>query len=37
MLRFALAAVLLLQTALAASISIQLDHGVFKVTGWTAA
>lgn len=34
--KLALAAVLLSQTGLAASISIQLDNGAFKVTGWTA-
>jgi len=34
--RFALAAMLLSQTGVAASVSIQLDNGAFKVTGWTA-
>jgi len=34
--RFALAALLLFQTGVAASVSIQLDNGAFKVTGWTA-
>ena len=34
--RFALAALLLSQTAVAASVSIRLDNGAFKVTGWTA-
>lgn len=34
--KLVLAAVLLSQTGLAASISIQLDNGAFKVTGWTA-
>jgi hypothetical protein len=34
--RFALAALLLSQTGVAASVSIQLDNGAFKVTGWTA-
>src|SRR5262249_32116647 len=34
--RLALAAVLLVQTGLAASVSIQLDNGAFKVNGWTA-
>ena len=33
--RLALAALLLSQTAVAASVSIQLDNGAFKVTGWT--
>jgi hypothetical protein len=33
---FALAALLLSQTAVAASVSIKLDNGAFKVTGWTA-
>ena len=32
--RLALAVVLLSQTGLAASVSIQLDNGAFKVTGW---
>jgi len=32
---FALAALLLSQTGVAASVSIQLDNGAFKVTGWT--
>ena len=34
--RFALAALLLSRTGVAASDSIQLDKGAFKVTGWTA-
>ena len=34
--RLALAALLLSQTGVAASVSIQLDNGAFKVTGWTA-
>ena len=34
--RFALAALLLSQTVVAASVSIQVDNGAFKVTGWTA-
>jgi len=34
--RLSLAALLLSQTAVAASVSIQLDNGSFKVTGWTA-
>ena len=34
--RFALAALLLSETGIAASVSIQLDNGAFKVTGWTA-
>ncbi len=34
--RFALAALLLSQTVVAASVSIQIDNGAFKVTGWTA-
>lgn len=34
--RFALASLLLSQTGVAASVSIQLDNGAFKVTGWTA-
>lgn len=34
--RIALAVMLLSQTELAASVSIQLDNGAFKVTGWTA-
>jgi hypothetical protein len=34
--RLALAALLLSQTVVAASVSIQLDNGAFKVTGWTA-
>ncbi len=34
--RFALAALLLSQAGVAASVSIQLDDGAFKVTGWTA-
>lgn len=34
--RFALAVLLLSQTGVAASVSIQLDNGAFKVTGWTA-
>lgn len=34
--RLALAAVLLSQTGLAASVSIQVDNGAFTVTGWTA-
>jgi len=34
--RLALAALLLSQTAVAASVSIQLDNGAFKVAGWTA-
>jgi hypothetical protein len=34
--RFALAALLLSQTGVAASLSIQLDNGAFTVTGWTA-
>jgi hypothetical protein len=34
--KLALAALLLSQTGLAASVSIQLDNGAFKVTGWTA-
>jgi hypothetical protein len=33
---FALAALLLSQAGVAASVSIQLDNGAFKVTGWTA-
>jgi hypothetical protein len=33
--KLALAALLLSQTGVAASVSIQLDHGAFKVTGWT--
>jgi hypothetical protein len=33
--RFALAALLLSQTAVAVSVSIQFDNGAFKVTGWT--
>jgi hypothetical protein len=33
--RFALAALLLSQTVVAASVSIQLDNGAFRVTGWT--
>jgi len=33
--RLSLAALLLSQTAVAASVSIQLDNGAFKVTGWT--
>lgn len=33
--RLALAVVLLSQTGLAASVSIQLDNGTFKVTGWS--
>jgi hypothetical protein len=35
--RFALAALFLSQTGVAASVSIQLDDGAFKVIGWTAA
>ncbi len=35
--KLALAAVLLSQAGVAASVSIQLDNGSFKVTGWTAA
>ncbi len=34
--RLALAVMLLYQSGLAASVSIQLDNGAFKVTGWTA-
>ena len=34
--RFALAALLLSPGGVAASVSIQLDHGAFRVTGWTA-